>query len=35
MKSENELKQFDIKNRGCYYFDNMVNGTKLFLVIFC
>ena len=25
MKSENELKEIDIKNRACYYFDDIIN----------
>ena len=29
MKSKNELKEFDIKNRECYYFDYIINGTKI------
>ena len=29
MKSENELKEIDIKNRVCYYFDDISNGTKI------
>ena len=29
MKSENELKETDIKNRVCYYFDDIINGTKI------
>ena len=29
MKSKNELKEIDIKNRVCYYFDVMINGTKV------
>ena len=28
MKSKNKLKQIDIKNRVCYYFDGIINGTK-------
>ena len=29
MKSKNELKETDIKNLVCYYFDNkIINGTK-------
>ena len=28
MKSKNELKEIDIKNRVCYYFDNTINDTK-------
>ena len=29
MKSKNELKEIDIKNRVCYYFDDIINGTKI------
>ena len=29
MKSKNELKETDIKNCMCYYFDNITNGTKI------
>ena len=29
MKSKNELKEIDIKNRVCYYFDDINNGTKI------
>ena len=25
MKSNNELKEIDIKNRACYYFDDIIN----------
>ena len=28
MKSENKLKETDIKIRVCYYFDGIINGTK-------
>ena len=28
-KSKNELKEIDIKNRVCQYFDGKINGTKL------
>ena len=28
MKSKNELKEIDIKNCVCYYFDD-INGTKI------
>ena len=28
-KSKNELKEIDIKNRVCHYFDGKINGTKL------
>ena len=29
MKSKNELKEIDIKNRVCCYFDDIINGTKI------
>ena len=29
MKSKNELKGIYIKNRACYYFDDIINGTKI------
>ena len=29
MKSKNELKETDIKNGVCYYFDNIINGTEI------
>ena len=29
MKSKNELKEIDIKNRVCYYFDYIINGSKI------
>ena len=29
MKSKNELKEIDIKTRVCYYFDDIINGTKI------
>ena len=29
MKSKNELKEIDIKNRVFYYFDDIINGTKI------
>ena len=29
MKSKNELKEADIKNSKCYYFDDIINGTKI------
>ena len=28
MKSKNELKEINNKNRVCYYFDDIINGTK-------
>ena len=29
MKSKNELKEIDIKNRVCYYCNDIINGTKI------
>ena len=29
MKSKNELKEIDIKNWVCCYFDDVINGTKI------
>ena len=29
MKSKKVLKEIDIKNRACYYFDDVINGTKI------
>ena len=29
MKSKNELKEIDIKNHVCYYFDDIINDTKI------
>ena len=29
MKSKNELKEIDIKNCVWYYFDDIINGTKI------
>ena len=29
MKSKNVLKEIDIKNCVCYYFDDITNGTKI------
>ena len=29
MKSKNELKEIDIKNCVCYYFDDTINGSKI------
>ena len=29
MESKNELKEVDFKNRACYYFDDIINGTKI------
>ena len=29
MKSKNKLKEVDIKNRVCYCFNGIINGTKI------
>ena len=29
MKSKNKSKETDIKNRVCFYFDNIIDGTKI------
>ena len=29
MKSKNELKEIDIKNSACYYFDDIINGANI------
>ena len=29
MKSKNKLKEADIKNGLCYYFDDIINGSKI------
>ena len=29
METSNELKEFDIKNRSCYYFDHIININYL------
>ena len=29
MKSKNKLKEIDIKSHVCYYFDDMIIGTKI------
>ena len=29
IKGKNELKEIDMKNCLCYYFDNTINGTKI------
>ena len=28
-KSNNELKEIDIRNRVCYYFDDIISGKKI------
>ena len=30
-KGKNELKETGIKNRACYYFDDIINGTDIIL----
>ena len=32
MKSKNELKEMDIKNFTCYYFDNVIIGRVIYSV---
>ena len=29
MKSKNELKEIDVKNCACCYFDDIINGTNI------
>ena len=29
MKSKNELKEIDIKNRACNHLDDIINGTDI------
>ena len=29
MESKDELKEIDIKNRTCYYFNDIINGTDI------
>ena len=29
MESKNELEEIYMKNRVCYYFDDIINGTKI------
>ena len=29
MESKNELKEIDIKNRACQYFEDIINGTDI------
>ena len=29
MKRKNESKEIDIRNCACYYFDDIINGTKI------
>ena len=29
MNVKNLLKEINIKNRACYYFDDIINGTKI------
>ena len=32
MKSKNELKETDIKNRTCCYFDDIITDTDIYFV---
>ena len=32
IKSSNESKETDIKNHGCYYFDDIININNTYLV---
>ena len=34
MESKNGLKEIDIKNCMSYYFHDIINGSKIILVIF-
>ena len=34
MQSNNKLKEIDIKNRTCYYFDDIINDEGFVLIIF-
>ena len=34
MKSKNELKEIDIKNSVCYYFNDIINDRKMYLILF-
>ena len=29
MKSKKEFKKIDIRDRACYYFDDIINGAKI------
>ena len=29
MESKSKLKEIDIKNRTCYYFDDIINGIDI------
>ena len=29
IKSKNDFKKSDIKNRVCFYFDDMISGTQI------
>ena len=31
MENKYQLKEIDIKNRACYYFDDIINGTDILL----
>ena len=32
MESKNELKEIDIKNRTCYYFDDVITDRNIYSV---
>ena len=32
MKSKNEIKEIDIKNRTCYYFDDIITDRDIYSV---
>ena len=34
MKSKIELKGIDIKNSVCYYFNDIINDRKMYLILF-
>ena len=34
MESNDKLKEFDIKNCTCYYFDDIIKSEDLILIIF-
>ena len=34
MKSKIELKEIDIKNSVCYYFNDIINDRKMYLILF-
>ena len=34
MKSKIELKEIDIENSVCYYFNDIINDRKMYLILF-